>query len=86
MLLRVNAAELQRQRESKNMTPYRLAVEAGLPVNAIYRLEDGTTKMTNHLVPERLPRPCTARLRIFLLKRKEPEHGTIRKDRKHLHK
>ena len=28
MLLRVNAAELQRQRESKNMTPYRLAVEA----------------------------------------------------------
>ena len=49
MLLRVNAAELQRQRESKNMSPYRLAIEAGLPVNAIYRLEDGTTKMTNHL-------------------------------------
>ena len=49
MLLRVNAVELQRQREKRNMTPYRLAVEAGLPVNAIYRLEDGTTKMTNHL-------------------------------------
>lgn len=49
MLLKVNAAELQRQRESAQMTPYRLAVESGLPVNAIYRLEDGTTKMTNHL-------------------------------------
>ena len=49
MLLRVNAAELQRQREKRNMTPYRLAVEAGLPVNAIYRLEDGSTKMTSHL-------------------------------------
>ena len=42
MLLRVNAAELQRQREKRNMTPYRLAVEAGL-------LEDGSTKMTSHL-------------------------------------
>ena len=40
MLLKVNAAELQRRREKQNMTPYRLAVEAGLPVNAIYRLED----------------------------------------------
>lgn len=49
MLLKVNAAELQRQREQAQMTPYRLAKEAGLPVNAIYRLEDGTTKMTNHL-------------------------------------
>lgn len=49
MLLKVNATELQRQREQAHMTPYRLAVEAGLPVNAIYRLEDGTTKMTNHL-------------------------------------
>ncbi len=49
MLLKVNAAELQRQREQAKMTPYRLAKEAGLPVNAIYRLEDGTTKMTNHL-------------------------------------
>ncbi len=49
MLLKVNAAELQRQRELAQMTPYRLAKEAGLPVNAIYRLEDGTTKMTNHL-------------------------------------
>ena len=38
MLLKVNAAELQRRREKQNMTPYRLAVEAGLPVNAIYRL------------------------------------------------
>ena len=36
MLLKVNAAELQRRREKQNMTPYRLAVEAGLPVNAIY--------------------------------------------------
>ena len=49
MLLKVNAAELQRRREKQNMTPYRLAVEAGLPVNAIYRLEDGSTKMTSHL-------------------------------------
>lgn len=49
MLLKVNAAELQRQREQAQMTPYRLAKEAGLPVNAIYRLEDGSTKMTNHL-------------------------------------
>ena len=47
MLLKVNAAELQRRREKQNMTPYRLAVEAGLPVNAIYRLEDGSTKMTS---------------------------------------
>lgn len=49
MLLKVNASELQHQREVAKMTPYRLAKEAGLPVNAIYRLEDGTTKMTNHL-------------------------------------
>ena len=49
MLLRVNADKLQTQRERAQMTPYRLAKEAGLPVNAIYRLEDGTTKMTNHL-------------------------------------
>ena len=49
MLLKVNAAALQRRREKQNMTPYRLAVEAGLPVNAIYRLEDGSTKMTSHL-------------------------------------
>lgn len=49
MLLKVNASELQRQREQATMTPYRLAVDAGLPINAIYRLEDGTTKMTNYL-------------------------------------
>ncbi|MDO5603170.1 MAG: helix-turn-helix transcriptional regulator [Oscillospiraceae bacterium] len=49
MLLKVNTTALQRQREQAQMTPYRLAVKAGLPVNAIYRLEDGTTKMTNHL-------------------------------------
>ena len=49
MLLKVNADKLQTQRERAQMTPYRLAKEAGLPVNAIYRLEDGTTKMTNHL-------------------------------------
>ncbi len=49
MLLKVNASELQRHREQAQMTPYRLAKEAGLPVSAIYRLEDGTTKMTNHL-------------------------------------
>ncbi len=49
MLLQVKAAELQRQREKVNMTPYRLAVEAGLPINAIYRLESGATKTTNHL-------------------------------------
>lgn len=49
MLLKVDAAELQRQREQAHMTPYRLAKEAGLPINAIYRLEDGSTKMTNHL-------------------------------------
>ena len=49
MFLKVNVVELQRHREQANMTPYRLAIEAGLPVNSIYRLEDGTTKMTNHL-------------------------------------
>ena len=49
MLLQVKAAELQQQREKANMTPYRLAVEAGLPINAIYRLENGATKTTNHL-------------------------------------
>ena len=49
MLLQVKAAELQRQRKKMNMTPYRLAVEAGLPINAIYRLENGDTKTTNHL-------------------------------------
>lgn len=49
MLLKVNADKLQTQRERAQMTPYRLAKEAGLPVNAIYRLEDGTTKMTNYL-------------------------------------
>ena len=31
------------------MTPYKLAKESGLPVNSIYRLENGTTKLTNHL-------------------------------------
>lgn len=49
MLLRVNAGKLQTQRERAQLTPYRLAKEAGLPVNAIYRLENGTTKMTNYL-------------------------------------
>lgn len=49
MLLKVNATKLQAKREHAQMTPYRLAKETGLPVNAIYRLEDGTTKMTNHL-------------------------------------
>ena len=49
MLLKVKAEELQRKREQAQMTPYRLAKAAGLPVNAIYRLEDGTTQMTNPL-------------------------------------
>ena len=49
MLLQVKATELQRHREEANMPPYRLAVEAGLPINAIYRLENGATKTTNHL-------------------------------------
>lgn len=40
MLLKVNAGELQRKRESAQMTPYRLAKESGLPVNAIYRLSE----------------------------------------------
>ncbi len=49
MLLKVNAKELQRHRTQANMTCYRLAIEAGLSLNSIYRLEDGTTKMTSHL-------------------------------------
>ena len=49
MLLKVNAKELQRHRKQANMTCYRLAIEAGLSLNSIYRLEDGTTKMTSHL-------------------------------------
>lgn len=49
MLLKVDAGALQHQREQAKMTPYRLAVKAGLPLTAIYRLENGTTKMTNHL-------------------------------------
>ena len=49
MLLKVDAVELHRHRERAKMTPYRLAKAAGLPVNAIYRLENGTTQMTNHL-------------------------------------
>ena len=73
MLLKVNADKLQTQRERAQMTPYRLAKEAGLPVNAIYRLEDGTTKMTNHLRPGKLPKPSIVGLRIFLPKRKEPK-------------
>lgn len=49
MLLKVKTDELQRRREESRMSPYRLALEAGLPLNSIYRLEDGTTQMTNHL-------------------------------------
>lgn len=49
MLLKVDANELQRRRKEASMTQYRLAKAAGLSVNAIYRLEDGTTKMTHHL-------------------------------------
>ena len=49
MLLTVKASELQCQREKSKMTPYRLAVKAGLPRNAIYRLESGATKTTNYL-------------------------------------
>lgn len=49
MLLKVNAAALQHQRERAKMTPYKLAKESGLPINSIYRLENGTTKLTNHL-------------------------------------
>ncbi len=49
MLLKVNSVELQIRRRKANMTASRLAVASGLPINAIYRLEDGTTKMTSHL-------------------------------------
>lgn len=49
MLLPVKAAELRLQRKKVNITQYGLAIRAGLPVNAIYRLESGATKTTNHL-------------------------------------
>lgn len=65
MLLKVNAAELQRQREHAQMTPYRLAKEAGLPVNAIYRLEDGTTKMTNHLRAREIARALQCEVEVI---------------------
>lgn len=65
MLLKVNAAELQRQRENAQMTPYRLAVESGLPVNAIYRLEDGTTKMTNHLRAREIAKALQCKVEVI---------------------
>lgn len=49
MLLKVKSNELQRRREAAKLTPYKLAVISGLPLNSIYRLENGTTQMTNHL-------------------------------------
>lgn len=62
MLLRVNAAELQRQREQAAMTPYKLAKESGLPINSIYRLENGTTKLTNHLRAREIARALDCRM------------------------
>lgn len=62
MLLRVNATELQRQRERAAMTPYKLAKESGLPINSIYRLENGTTKLTNHLRAREIARALDCRV------------------------
>lgn len=72
MLLKVNAGELQRQREGAKMTPYRLAKEAGLPVNAIYRLEDGSTKMTNHLRAREIAKALHCRVEDIFTETKGP--------------
>lgn len=65
MLLQVKAAELRHQRKKVNMTPYRLAVKAGLPTNAIYRLESGTTKTTNHLRAKEIARVLGCKVEDF---------------------
>jgi len=62
MLLKVNAAKLQYQREQAKMSPYKLAMESGLSINSIYRLENGTTKMTNHLRAREIARALDCRV------------------------
>lgn len=49
MLLEVRPDALKQLRQSKNLTCYKVAVDAGLPLTAVYRLENGVTKKTNHL-------------------------------------
>lgn len=49
MLLHIKAEELKRRRQAIGLTQCKLSTSAGLPTNAIYRLEDGSTKGTSHL-------------------------------------
>ena len=70
MLLKVNVTELQNRREEANMTPYRLAIAAGLPINSIYRLEDGSTKTTNHLRAREIARVLGCRVDDIFVKPK----------------
>lgn len=52
------------------MTPYKLAKESGLPINAIYRLENGTTKLTNHLRAREIAKALHCKVEdIFIVKK-----------------
>lgn len=49
MFLEPKVNELKKQRQLKNMTQKQLSQKAGLPVNAIYRIESGESKKTHPL-------------------------------------
>lgn len=41
--------EIKNRREKLKLSKQRLALQAGLPSNAVYRIESGETKKINHL-------------------------------------
>lgn len=49
MFLIPNSSEVKRRRLEQGLTMKDLSLKAGLPCNAVLRIENGTSKKTNHL-------------------------------------
>ncbi|MEA4941894.1 MAG: helix-turn-helix transcriptional regulator [Oscillibacter sp.] len=49
MYLTTNIQELKKRREAEGLSMKALSKRAGLPDNAVLRIESGTTKRINHL-------------------------------------
>lgn len=49
MFLIPNANEIKRRRIAQKLSSNKLSLKAGLPENAVYRLESGICKRSNHL-------------------------------------
>lgn len=47
MMLDVNVSNLIQKRKEKNLSQYRLSILAGLPGNAVFRMEQGNHKVNN---------------------------------------